>query len=204
MELTTIILSVLGSIVVPLLIAFWTLKSSSKKHPKDLYLEDVNIAEKFEISLSSNQPMFVKDRMAQQLFETKKITYFEALYFYNFIDMEKWVAKYIDVRDELKLVRNSKGEILKIHLPHSRKKVIRFTLGYICFALLGLMPFLFINWYTEAYSTSLESRQYLYVFNLIIWPILFFIYALKFLIDGIKYNDAKRFVKKFEAEAIKV
>jgi hypothetical protein len=204
MELITIILSAIGSIVVPLFIAFWTLKNSAKRHPKDIYLENVNVAEKFEISLTSNQPIFVKDRMAQQLFETKKITFYEALYFYNFIDMEKWVAKYIDVRDELKLVRNSKGEILKIHLPHSRKKVILFTLGYICFALLGLLPFLFINWYTEVYSNSLESRQYLNVFNLIIWPILSLIYALTFLIEGTKYNNAKRFLKIFEAEAIKV
>jgi len=204
MELFLKLLTVIGSIVVPIFIAFWNTKNSSKKHPKEEFAEDAKIAERFATAVNTAQPMLVKDRLTQQLLETKKVTYFEVMYFYEYSDMEKWVNKYISVRDELKLVRNSKGEILKIHHPHSRKKAILFSLGYICFALLGLLPFLFINWYTETYSNSIDSKQYLVVFNLIIWPILSLIVALTFLIEGIKYKDAKRFIKKFEAEAIKV
>lgn len=204
METFLKIFAVIGPIIVPLLIAFWNSRYSVRKHPKEEFAEDVRIAENFSSIFTSNQSNLVKDRLSQQLLETKKITYLEAIYFYQFSDMEKWINQYIELRGQLKLVRNSKGEVLKIHHPYSRIKVYSFALGYVVFAFASLLPFLFINWFIEIYISSMESKQYLVIFNLVIWPIISLIVAISFLLMGVKYNDAKRFVKNFETTAIKV
>src|SRR5690606_17804470 len=146
----------------------------------------------------------VKDRLAQQLLETKKITYLEVAYFYKYSDMEKWINEYIRVKDKLKLVRHGNGKIIKIHHPYSRSKVASFALGYIVFAAIGLLPFLFINTFIEIFESHMQSKQYLVIFNIFTWPILSVLVALIFLLEGSKYQTAHRFVKKFEAESIKV
>lgn len=197
-------LTVFGSIVVPLVIAFWNTRHSSRKHPKEEYAEDVKVAEKFSKTINSNEPLLVKDRITQQLFVTKKITFQEGIYFYQFHDMERWVRQYIEVRDQLKILRNSKGEILKIHHPHSKLKMFSFTAGYVVLAVLGLLPFLFIDWFINMYTSSLEAKQYLVIFNLICWPIICLLAAVVCLIQGSKYGEVKRFVKHFESNALKI
>ncbi|MGI1795228.1 hypothetical protein [Acinetobacter variabilis] len=198
------ILAVITPIIVPLAIAFLNSKYSVKRHPKEEFAEDVIIAEKFAAIHDSNVSHLVKDRLAQQLLETKKITYLEVAYFYQYSDMERWIAEYIRLKDKLKLVRDSNGKIIKIHHPYSRKKVASFTLGYVFFAIIGLLPFLFINTFIEIFESHMQSKQYLVIFNMFTWPILSILVALMFLHEGAKYKDAQRFVKKFETDAIKI
>ena len=204
MELILKTLTVLGSIIGPLLIAFWNNRHLSKKHTKDEFEEDVKIAEKFEEIHLSKTSHLVKDRLAQQLFMTKKITYFEVLFFYQYSDMERWINDYIRLKDKVKLIQNSNGKIIKIHHPHSKLKVVGFTFGYIAFATIGLLPFLFINSFIEIYESHMASKQYLVIFNMFAWPILSAILAIILLIEGAKYNAIKSFIKKFESNAIKI
>jgi|SRR5690606_15365523 len=196
--------TVFGSIVVPLLIASWNAKHSLKKHPKEEFAKDVEVAERFSAIISSSASHFVKDRVTQQVFETKKITFQEGEFFYQFNDTERWVRQYIEVRDQVKLVRNSKGKILKIHYPYSWWKKMSFGVGYVVFTILGLMPFLFLEWFIEWYLNSLEAKQYLIIFNIVVWPIIFLSAAVICLVEGAKYNNAQRFVKKFNSRALKI
>lgn len=204
MESLVKILAVIIPIIVPLLLAFLNSKYSIKKHPKDEFAEDVKVAEKFAAIHDSNVSHLVKDRLAQQLLETKKITYLEVAYFYKYSDMEKWINEYIRVKDKLKLVRQSNGKIIKIHHPYSRSKAASLAFGYIIFAVIGLLPFLFINTFIEIFESHMQSKQYLVIFNMFTWPILFVLVALIFLLEGTRYQAAHRFVKKFKAESIKI
>lgn len=196
--------TVFGSIVVPLLIASWNAKHSLKKHPKEEFAKDVEVAERFSAIITSKASHFIKDRVTQQVFETKKITFQEGAFFYQFNDTERWVRQYIEVRDQVKLVRNSKGMILKIHYPYSRLKKMGFAVGYVIFVTLGLTPFLFLEWFIELYLNSLEAKQYLLIFNIVVWPIILISAAVICLIQGAKYNNAQRFIKKFESKAFKI
>jgi len=45
METFLKILTVIGSIIVPLVIAFWNNRNLAKKHPKEEFAEDVKVAE---------------------------------------------------------------------------------------------------------------------------------------------------------------
>ena len=204
MELILKTLTALASIIGPLVIAFWNNRHLSKKHTKDEFEVDVKIAERFEEIHQLKTSHLVKDRLAQQLFMTKKITYFEVLFFYQYSDMERWINDYIRCKDKVKLIQNSNGKIIKIHHPHSRLKVFGFSVGYVVFAILALLPFLYINSFIEIYESQMASKQYLIIFNMFAWPILSAILAIILLIEGAKYNAIKSFIKKFESNAIKI
>jgi hypothetical protein len=203
METFLKIVTVLGSILVPLLVAYLNAKNSMGRHPKDEFQHAIMIAEKFEETIDSSQSHLVKDRIAQQLFETKKITFLEAKYFYQYSDMDLWVKKYIRMKDKLKLVRDDKGEISAIEFPYSKLKAGLFTAGYFVFALLALTPFIFINTFFQYLESGLEARQYLFIFNLIVWPVLSFILAIILLLEGANYNETKRFMTDLKNKAIK-
>jgi len=74
-------LTVIGSILVPLLVAHLSSRNSIRRHPKEEFADDVKNAKEFELLVGSKEPNLIKDRVAQQLFQSKKISFKEAIYF---------------------------------------------------------------------------------------------------------------------------
>lgn len=204
MEFFLKLLAVIGPIFVPILVAFINIKSSIKKHPKDEFSDDVNSSEKFVSIINSDCSMLIKDRITQQTFMSKKITFREAIYFYNFEDMEYWIKYFINNRKYIKILRNSKGNITHLFQDSTKIERVGYLVGYVIFAFLAISPLLNFNFYHNLYQESIKTNNYLITFNLIIWPILLFVIAAGFLIRGSQVNDAKRFIKNFKENAVKI
>lgn len=199
----TAIIAVLGALV-PLIVAYISSRHNFRKHPRLEFSESIEAAKEFDAIAISTESQLVKDRTAQKLIMKKNINFLEAQYFYRYVDMELWVERYIDVRKYIKPIIDEDNKIVDLKNKYTMAKGILFLCMYSFFAILAMIPLMFLKYYLEILHQSIDTSSFLITFNLITWPILFVFIALVGLHKANKISDAYNFLKNFQSERIKV
>ncbi|EOQ63123.1 hypothetical protein F935_02216 [Acinetobacter calcoaceticus ANC 3811] len=199
----TAITTVLGALV-PLMVAYISSRHNFKKHPRLEFSESIDAAKEFAAIVISAESQLVKDRVAQKLIMKKNINFLETQYFYSYVDMELWVERYVDVRKYIKPIIDENNKIVDLKNKYTMAKGVLFLCMYFFFAILAMIPLIFLKYYVEILQRSIDTISFLITFNLIIWPILFGFIALGGLHKANKISDAYNFLKNFEHERIKV
>lgn len=200
----TAITTIFG-VLVPLMVAYISSRHNFKKHPRLEFSESIEAAKEFDaIVISNAESQLVKDRVAQKLIMKKNINFLETQYFYSYADMELWVERYVDVRKYIEPIINENNKIVDLKNRYTMAKGVLFLCMYIFFAILAMMPLMFLKYYLEIFKQSIDNINFLLTFNLITWPILFSFIALGGLHKANKISDAYNFLKNFEHERIKV
>lgn len=199
----TAITTVFG-VLVPLMVAYISSRHNFKKHPRLEFNESIEAAKEFDSILTSTESQLVKDRMAQKLVMKKNINFLETQYFYSYVDMELWVERYIDVRKYIEPIIDEDNKIVDLKNKYTMAKGILFLCMYSFFAILAMIPLMFLKYYLAILHQSIDTSSFLITFNLITWPILFIFIALVGLHRANKIADAYNFLKKFECERIKI
>ncbi|MDN8246435.1 hypothetical protein QZK48_07745 [Acinetobacter baumannii] len=199
----TAITTVFG-VLVPLMVAYISSRHNFKKHPRLEFSESIEAAKEFDSILTSTESQLVKDRIAQKLVMKKNINFLEAQYFYSYVDMELWVERYVDVRKYIEPIIDEDNKIVDLKNKYTMAKGILFLCMYSFFAILAMIPLMFLKHYLAILHQSIDTNSFLITFNLITWPILFIFIALVGLHRANKISDAYNFLKKFERERIKI
>ncbi|HDV0620786.1 TPA: hypothetical protein RHI15_001329, partial [Acinetobacter baumannii] len=187
-----------------LMVAYISSRHNFKKHPRLEFSESIEAAKEFDSILTSTESQLVKDRMAQKLVMKKNINFLETQYFYSYVDMELWVERYIDVRKYIEPIIDEDNKIVDLKNKYTMAKGILFLCMYSFFAILAMIPLMFLKYYLAILHQSIDTSSFLITFNLITWPILFIFIALVGLHRANKIADAYNFLKKFECERIKI
>ncbi|MDK2171462.1 hypothetical protein [Acinetobacter baumannii] len=199
----TAITTVLGALV-PLIVAYISSRHNFKKHPRLEFSESIEAAKEFDAIVISTESQLVKDRVAQKMIMKKNINFLETQYFYSYADMELWVERYVDVRKYIEPIIDENNKIVDLKNKYTMAKGVLFLCMYIFFAILAMMPLMFLKYYLEILKQSIDNINFLLTFNLVTWPILFSFIALGGLHKANKISDAYNFLKNFEHERIKV
>ncbi|MBV6613243.1 hypothetical protein JL975_19050, partial [Acinetobacter baumannii] len=168
----TAITTVFGALV-PLMVAYISSRHNFKKHPRLEFSESIEAAKEFDSILTSTESQLVKDRMAQKLVMKKNINFLETQYFYSYVDMELWVERYIDVRKYIEPIIDEDNKIVDLKNKYTMAKGILFLCMYSFFAILAMIPLMFLKYYLAILHQSIDTSSFLITFNLITWPILF-------------------------------
>ncbi len=188
----TAITTVFG-VLVPLMVAYISSRHNFKKHPRLEFSESIEAAKEFDSILTSTESQLVKDRMAQKLVMKKNINFLETQYFYSYVDMELWVERYIDVRKYIEPIIDEDNKIVDLKNKYTMAKGILFLCMYSFFAILAMIPLMFLKYYLAILHQSIDTSSFLITFNLITWPILFIFIALVGLHRANKIADAYNF-----------
>ncbi|CAI3150864.1 hypothetical protein MWMV8_MWMV8_01869 [Acinetobacter calcoaceticus] len=199
----TAITTVFG-VLVPLMVAYISSRHNFKKHPRLEFSESIEAAKEFDAIVISTESQLVKDRVAQKLIMKKNINFLETQYFYSYVDMELWVERYVDVRKYIEPIIDENNKIIDLKNKYTMTKGILFLCMYSFFAILAMIPLMFLKHYLEILQRTIDTSSFLITFNLITWPILFVFIALVGLHKANKISDAYNFLKNFECERIKV
>ncbi len=204
MENISEVLTALGSILVPLLVAYMTSRAAIGKHPKEEYADDVNNAKEFEKLLGSQTPNLIKDRVAQQLFQSKKVSFREVIYFRQFENMEFWVRNYLAVKKFIQLNRDEQNNIISLGFKYSRWRRVGYVITY--FLSMGSGLFL-VFWFVpiNAWLTNnLNWPDLLSITIVVLWSFILISFGAYNLITDTKYAEAKNFMNDFEKDSIRL
>ncbi|MFN3893728.1 MAG: hypothetical protein ACK4KU_03980 [Acinetobacter sp.] len=204
MEAILKIVTVLGSILVPLLVAHLSSRNSIRRHPKEEFADDVKNAKEFEALIGSKEPNLIKDRVAQQLFQSKKITFREAIYFRQFENMECWVKSYISVKRFIKVDRDDENNIIDISFEYSLRKRARYLLVYGVTVSLGLFLIFWFNPIRKYLNINFDWPNPLTITIIVLWSFVFLSLGFYNLVTDKTYSEAKKFMTDFRDEAIKL
>ncbi len=204
METFLKIVTVLGSILVPLFVAHLSSRNSIRKHPKEEFADDVKNAKEFEALIDSKEPNLIKDRVAQQLFQSKKIGFREAIYFRQFENMECWVKSYISVKRFIKLGRDDENNIIDISFEYSLWKRARYLLAYGLTVMPGLFLIFWFNSIREFLNINFNWPNPLTITILVLWSFILLCFGFYYLITDTTYSEAKKFINDFRDEALKL
>ncbi|MDC5106521.1 hypothetical protein Q5X37_14675 [Acinetobacter baumannii] len=197
-------ITTVGGVLVPLIVAYISSRHNFKKHPRLEFSESIEAAKEFDAIVTSTESQLVKERVAQKLVMKKNINFLEAQYFYSYVDMEFWVERYVDVRKYIEPIIDENNKIVDLKNKYTMVKGITFLCIYIFFAILAMIPLMFLKHYLEILHQPIDTIVFLIKFNLIIWPILFGFIALGSLHKANKISDAYNFLKHFQSDKIKI
>lgn len=198
------ILTLIGSILVPLLVAHLSSRNSIRKHPKEEFADDVKYAKEFESLVGSNEPNLIKDRVAQQLFQSKKISFKETIYFRQFENMEFWIQSYISVKKFIEVVRDDENNIIDLSFEFSRWKRARYLSIYGLSVSLGVFLIFWFDLVREFLNINFNWPNPLTITIIVLWSFVFLSLGFYNLVINTTYSDAKKFMNHFKDQGIKL
>lgn len=198
------ILTLIGSILVPLLVAHLSSRKSIRKHPKEEFADDVKYAKEFESLVGSNEPNLVKDRVAQQLFQSKKISFRETIYFRQFENMEFWIQSYISVKKFIEVVRDDENNIIDLSFEYSLWKRARYLSAYGLTVSLGVFLIFWFDLVREFLNINFNWPNPLTITIIVLWSFVFLSLGFYNLVTDTTYSDAKKFMNHFKDQGIKL
>lgn len=202
MNTITAISALLGTLI-PILVAYISTRHNFRKHPRQEFSEDIESAREFEKILESNESHLIKDKVTQKFILRKNINFLEGKYFYSYVDMELWVHRYLEVRNFIKLEYDDQNYIVELKPKNKISEGIWYLFLYIFYACIAILPLVFINFYINLWETSWVEKNYLNLFNMIIWPIISICFAFINLYKADKTWEAKCFLYEIKKEGIK-
>lgn len=198
------IITLIGSILVPLLVAHLSSRNSIRKHPKEEFADDVKYAKEFESLVGSNEPNLIKDRVAQQLFQSKKISFKETIYFRQFENMEFWIQSYISVKKFIEVVRDDENNIIDLSFEYSRWKRARYLSIYGLSVSLGVFLIFWFDLVREFLNINFNWPNPLTITIIVLWSFVFLSLGFYNLVTDTTYSDAKKFMNHFKDQGIKL
>jgi len=201
-SITTI--SALLGVFIPIIVAYISTRHNFRKHPRQEFSEDVESAREFEKVLYSKDSQLMKDRITQKFMVKKNINYLEAEYFYQYVDMELWVERYLEVKKFIKLNYDGNKKIIELSRKNKPRTGWMYLLLYLIFALIALSPFLFVDLFLYWWNSSLQKNQLLIPLNMVLWPIIFASYAFINLYRANKIMETNQFLDKLKKEGVKI
>lgn len=198
------IITLIGSILVPLLVAHLSSRNSIRKHPKEEFADDVKYAKEFESLVGSNEPNLIKDRVAQQLFQSKKISFKETIYFRQFENMEFWIQSYISVKKFIEVVRDDENNIIDLSFEYSRWKRARYLSIYGLSVSLGVFLIFWFDLVREFLNINFNWPNPLTITIIVLWSFVFLSLGFYHLVTDTTYSDAKKFMNHFKDQGIKL
>jgi hypothetical protein len=204
MEKILEILTVLGPILVPLLVAYMTSRAAIGKHSKEVYADEVKNAKEFEKLIGKQTPNLIKDRVAQQLFQSKKVSFREVIYFRQFENMEYWVRYYLTVKKFIQLNRDEQNNIISLSFKKSFWRRVRYLITYSVSMGGGLFLVLWFELVNDWLSINLNWPDLASIAIVISWAVILISIGSYNLILLSKYTEAKKFMRDFEKDSIRL
>ncbi|MFX3621878.1 MAG: hypothetical protein ACE3JT_11705 [Acinetobacter radioresistens] len=204
MEKILEILTVLGPILVPLLVAYMTSRAAIGKHSKEEYADEVKNAKEFEKLIGKQTPNLIKDRVAQQLFQSKKVSFREVIYFRQFENMEYWVRYYLTVKKFIQLNRDEQNNIISLSFKKSFWRRVRYLITYSLSMGGGLFLVLWFELVNDWLSINLNWPDLASIAIVISWAVILISIGSYNLILLSKYTEAKKFMRDFEKDSIRL
>ncbi|MCX0332221.1 hypothetical protein NVT87_15235 [Acinetobacter radioresistens] len=204
MEKILEILTVLGPILVPLLVAYMTSRAAIGKHSKEEYADEVKNAKEFEKLIGKQTPNLIKDRVAQQLFQSKKVSFREVIYFRQFENMEYWVRYYLSVKKFIQLNRDEQNNIISLSFKKSFWRRVSYLIIYSLSMGGGLFLVLWFELVNDWLSINLNWPDLASIAIVISWAVILISIGSYNLIMLSKYTEAKKFMSDFEKDSIRL